>query len=246
MVRGAACYTRRPGPVRFPGVGGGAEAALFRFGEFELDPAARELRREGRALTLPIRGFDLLETLVANRPRALTHAELHDRLWPTREVGHAALPRLVNVIRGVLGESARSQRWLRTVHGYGYAFDAPAGTTAGRAGEGAPCWLRWGRRRIGLHEGDNVVGRGAGAAVAIPSNQVSRRHARIAVRGGVAQLIDLGSLNGTWHRGRRVEGSVELRDGDDIAIGPALLLFHAATASRRPGARRRRHPGRSA
>jgi hypothetical protein len=160
-------------------------------------------------------------------------------------VSRAALARLVNVLRGVLGESARAPRWLRTVHGYGYAFSgSPEATVAERDGRGSHFWLVLGNRRIGLREGENVIGRGAGASVRISSTEVSRRHARIRVRGPAARLSDLGSRNGTWLRGRRVEESVELSDGDDIEVGPALLVFRVTTRTAGDGRRRglRRQP----
>jgi DNA-binding winged helix-turn-helix (wHTH) protein len=39
---------------------------------------------------------------------------------------------------------------------------------------------------------------------------------------------DLGSKNGTLHRGRRIEAPAELADGDEIGVGPVMLLFRAA------------------
>jgi DNA-binding winged helix-turn-helix (wHTH) protein len=53
-----------------------------RFGPFELDPAARELRREGWPVRLGPRALELLSLLVAERPRALSKQELAARLWP--------------------------------------------------------------------------------------------------------------------------------------------------------------------
>jgi pSer/pThr/pTyr-binding forkhead associated (FHA) protein len=59
----------------------------------------------------------------------------------------------------------------------------------------------------------------------IPSGLVSRQHALIVVDGERATLRDLGSKNGTLVGGRRVEGDVPLADGDELRIGPALLVF---------------------
>lgn len=74
-------------------------------------------------------------------------------------------------------------------------------------------------------EGENVVGRDRGCALSIPSSLVSRRHARIVLVGQRATLEDLGSKNGTVLGGRRVDRAVPLSDGDEIRIGPALLVF---------------------
>jgi pSer/pThr/pTyr-binding forkhead associated (FHA) protein len=63
--------------------------------------------------------------------------------------------------------------------------------------------------------------------VHIPSAKVSRRHALIRVTGDRAEIEDLGSRNGTYVGGRRITGRVTLGDGDEIAIGPAVLVFVA-------------------
>ena len=72
------------------------------------------------------------------------------------------------------------------------------------------------------------MGRDPGCAVTIPSGLVSRRHARIVVAGDRATLWDLGSKNGTLVFGQRVKGERPLAEGDEIRIGPALLVFCAA------------------
>jgi pSer/pThr/pTyr-binding forkhead associated (FHA) protein len=64
----------------------------------------------------------------------------------------------------------------------------------------------------------------------IPSGLVSRQHARFVVGRSGATLVDLGSKNGTLVHGRRIEGETRLNDGDEIRIGPALLVFCAPGA----------------
>jgi pSer/pThr/pTyr-binding forkhead associated (FHA) protein len=66
--------------------------------------------------------------------------------------------------------------------------------------------------------------------VRLASSKVSRRHARIHVEGERATLEDLGSHNGTWWRGRRLEEPAELGDGDEIGIGDAVLIFRRVGA----------------
>jgi len=92
------------------------------------------------------------------------------------------------------------------------------------------CALLWGERIVPLAAGATVVGRDPKCTVAIPSGLVSRQHARIVVNGARAVLHDLGSKNGTLIGGRRVEGNADLADGDEIRIGPALLVFCAPAA----------------
>ena len=65
--------------------------------------------------------------------------------------------------------------------------------------------------------------------ITIPSSKVSRRHARIVVSDGRAVLEDLGSRNGTYLGGRRIDAAIELKNGDRIGIGSAQLIFCAAS-----------------
>ena len=87
---------------------------------------------------------------------------------------------------------------------------------------------RTGEVVVSRREGETVLGRGAEAGVRIDLGRVSRRHARIVVDGARAVLEDLGSKNGTFLRGERLLAPAELADGDEIAVGTALLLFRAA------------------
>jgi diguanylate cyclase (GGDEF)-like protein len=74
-----------------------------------------------------------------------------------------------------------------------------------------------------------VVGRGEDAGIRLSDDAASRRHASLQVIDGHAFIEDLGSRNGTWINGERIEGARPLRDGDKIQIGSATVLkftFH--------------------
>jgi DNA-binding winged helix-turn-helix (wHTH) protein len=201
----------------------------FRFDGWLYDPETRQLSRAERAVELTPKAFELLGILLRNRPRAMSKAELRDLLWPDTFVSETSLARLVNEIRKALADPARAPRFVRTAYGFGYAFCGTAGEqpiTRPRPSSGtSECWLLRGTEEIELREGENVLGRGAQAAVRIRSSGVSRAHARILVSAGLAILEDLGSKNGTFHKGRRIEGRVSLADGDQIVVGPTLLTF---------------------
>jgi DNA-binding winged helix-turn-helix (wHTH) protein len=200
-----------------------------RFGDCVLDTEARELRRGGVRRELSPKGLQLLELLVEARPRAVAKREIHERLWPDTFVTDSSLARLASEVRSAIGDDARHPRLVRTVHRHGYAFSGTATVEPVKgAFAPAPCQLLWGERQISLAEGENVLGRGAEAAVRVDLGRVSRRHARIVVAGGRAVLEDLGSKNGTFLRGQRIEGPADLADGDEIGVGTALLLFRAA------------------
>jgi pSer/pThr/pTyr-binding forkhead associated (FHA) protein len=79
-------------------------------------------------------------------------------------------------------------------------------------------------------EGEQTIGRDADTGVRLESPRVSRRHARVVVRGARATLEDLGSKNGTFIGGERLDGPRELTPGDTIRIGPFLLVFAVSGA----------------
>jgi DNA-binding winged helix-turn-helix (wHTH) protein len=208
-----------------------------RFGRFTFDEPSRKLTAGGRPVPLSPKAFELLAMLLRERPRVLSKAELRDRLWPDTFVGETSLPRVVGEVRRALRDHPGEERLVRTVQRFGYAFvgevsedgrSARSGAAAGAAETG--CALMWGERLVPLAFGENVVGREAGCTLTIPSDLVSRRHARIVVTGEGATLMDLGSKNGTLLGGRRIEQGTELADGDEIRVGPARLVFCASGA----------------
>lgn len=80
-------------------------------------------------------------------------------------------------------------------------------------------------------EGEVVLGREPGCGVQLPSDEVSRRHARVAVAPGSGHVLaDLGSTNGTFVNGVRLAplAAVALAPGDRIALGPFTARYLAA------------------
>ena len=203
----------------------------MRFGECGFDSQARELQRGNEAVRLSPKAYQFLEFLLANRPRALSKAEIHDHLWPRIFVSESSLSRLAAELRQALGDDARRPRFIRTVYGFGYAFsgevvDAPE-RPAAKYRDAYACRVTCGSRDIVLDRGENVIGRMPDARVWIDTTKVSRRHARIIVSGGRAVIEDLGSKNGTFLRGQRIAAPAELTDGDEICVGPVLMIFRA-------------------
>ena len=75
-----------------------------------------------------------------------------------------------------------------------------------------------------LAAGEATIGRTPGNTIIIDNAGVSRRHAVIRVKGDKVVIEDLGSANGTFIRGQRIE-EYELRDGDEIAIVKHRLVY---------------------
>lgn len=201
----------------------------IRFGPFTLDLDTRQLTQQGREIHLAPKAFDLLVTLVLDRPKVLSKAALQQRLWPDTFVAEANLSNLVAEIREALGDRARTPLFVRTAHGFGYAFcgDATTEPQVDQTGSGQPsCWLEWGNRRFALSAGENVVGRDPDVEVRLDASTVSRRHARLVVTADATVLEDFGSKNGTFRGSERVTSPVQLADGDAIHIGSLLVTFH--------------------
>jgi DNA-binding winged helix-turn-helix (wHTH) protein len=204
------------------------DAAHVRFGACVLDVESRLLFRDGQDVHLTPKAFELLKVLVEHAPKALTKAELLERLWPNTFVSDDALARLVSDLRVMIGDSARQPTMIRTIHGFGYAFAAEVKSGIRRARH-TPCKLTWASHDFPLNEGENVIGRDPDVAVPINASVVSRRHARVIVSEGVVRIEDLSSKNGTFVASERVTDARTLADGDVITVGDYELTFRVVT-----------------
>jgi DNA-binding winged helix-turn-helix (wHTH) protein len=197
------------------------------FSEFVLDTGTRQLLRGRTKVHLEPKALELLEMLVARRPEAVSKTEIHRRLWPDTFVSESSLSGLVAQLRKALADDRRQERFLRTVHGFGYAFSGEIAT--GAENERDPvARLIWEESVFVLQPGDNVLGRSEAASVRIDAPGVSRRHARIVVSDDRATIEDLRSKNGTFLCERRLDGPTPLRDGDRLRLGRQLLVFRSA------------------
>ncbi len=98
----------------------------FRFGDFELDVAAYELRRLGRPVKLGRQPMDLLILLVEGRRQLVSRNEIVDRLWG-KDVFvdvDTGVNTAISKIRQVLRDSPDAPAFVETVPGKGYRFIA--------------------------------------------------------------------------------------------------------------------------
>ena len=194
-----------------------------RFGEYAFDTATRELRRAGEPLHLSPKAFDLLQTLIEARPRALSKEEILERVWTGTFVSDGTLTVVIAELRKVLGDEPREPRFIRTIQRFGYAFCAEFETAAD---ESHPVYrLLWGTREITLSPGTNVLGRCPEAVAWINDPSISRRHALIEISPADAVIEDLGSKNGTFVGGSRLTAPKRLVDGDSITLGRVPMTF---------------------
>ena len=201
--------------------------AVLQFGEFLLDVRTRELCRRGTAVHLSPKAFDLLTYLLEQRPRALSKGELLDRVWPNTFIAEATLTSVIAEIREALADRARTPRFVRTVHRFGYAF---CGAVSHPPGALAPvrqsfCFLLGEAGELMLNEGENILGRQGRDTITLNATTVSRRHARIIVTGDEATVEDLGSKNGTYLGGERLTARSRICNGDRLLIGAVPLIF---------------------
>ena len=212
-----------------------------RFGPFTLDSQTRQLLRDGDAIHLPRKAFELLLTLLTHRPKVMNKDELHAAIWPDSHVDAAGLNVLIGELRRALGDDPRQPQFIRTVHGVGYAFCGEAVHVEDEPPSRAtPCWLVWGERTFRLSDGENVIGRDPRCTIWLDAERVSRRHASIVIylAQDTVYLRDLESTNGTFLGRFRVIEPVALSDGDDMRVGSVVLKFRRWFPDRAPETRR--------
>jgi DNA-binding winged helix-turn-helix (wHTH) protein len=100
------------------------ENTLLRFGVFEVDLSARELRKKGHRIRLQEQPFQVLVALLEHAGSVVTREDLREKIWPADtfvDFDHG-LNTAVNKIREALGDSASSPRFVETLARRGYRF----------------------------------------------------------------------------------------------------------------------------
>ncbi len=213
----------------------------FRLGGWLVQPSLDRLTLGGRTVRIRPRLMDVLCFLAEHQGVVCSKDDIIAGVWARAFMAESVLSRSIAELRRVLDDNAAEPRFIETITKRGYRLIAPVELVGGPSprpseAERDPskksltpgehtCGLCWGEQEIPLVEGENLIGRVREAAVRISSSRVSRRHARIVVTGGRAMLEDLGSKNGTYLRGRRIDRPVQLSDGDEICFGRDVVVF---------------------
>jgi pimeloyl-ACP methyl ester carboxylesterase len=100
------------------------ESCEYLFGPFRLERRERRLSREGKAVPLTPKVFDLLCLLVENAGHVMTKEQIMDQIWAGTVVEEANLVQSVSVLRRALGHGPHNP-FVETVSRVGYRFVAP-------------------------------------------------------------------------------------------------------------------------
>jgi len=96
----------------------------FTFADFTLDADSFELKRGSRLVALEKKNFELLKFLLENRSTAVSKDDILAAIWPSVTVTDASLSTAIGQIRKALGDDGRAQKFIRTIHGFGFRFVA--------------------------------------------------------------------------------------------------------------------------
>lgn len=102
---------------------------VVEFGACRLNRLAQRLERNGEPVHLEPKAWQLLSFLLERPGRVVPKDELLAELWPGLAVADGSLTRVVAVLRGALGDSARNPEYIETVHRRGFRFVATVSAT---------------------------------------------------------------------------------------------------------------------
>ena len=201
----------------------------YAFADCRLNTTIREFSRNGVAIHLSPKAYELLSLLIERRPAVLTKQQLMDRLWPGTFVVEANLPVLIGELRTAFGDKSPRDGVIKTHHGVGYSFVAdvrerrPRDPRAIVSSHRVVLTLEG--RRVRLRNGANQVGRDETCEVFLDDVSVSRKHAELHVDGTAVTVEDQYSKNGTQVNGKRIKERTPVANGDTITFGNVITTI---------------------
>jgi DNA-binding winged helix-turn-helix (wHTH) protein len=102
----------------------GSAPPICEFGPFRIDTVRRILLRDGQAVPLTPKAFEILVALLRRKGDVVTKDELIATVWPDTTVEENNLTRNISSLRKALGEGAGEHRYVVTIPGRGYSFVA--------------------------------------------------------------------------------------------------------------------------
>jgi TolB-like protein/DNA-binding winged helix-turn-helix (wHTH) protein/Tfp pilus assembly protein PilF len=196
-----------------------ASQVKARFGSFEMDLRAGELRKHGVRIRLQTQPFQILGMLLQRPGEVVTREELRHALWPGDtfvDFDHG-LNNAINRLRETLGDSAESPRFLETLPRRGYRFIAPVESIPSASPQDSPAHVENSSTTPSTAVGDKIAAPPA-------KNSKARLSPRtrlwfVAGAGAAALLALLVSLNTAGMR-QRLLGATAPRRIQSIAVLP--------------------------
>jgi len=99
-----------------------ANAVIYKFGSFRLDPVRRLLSSKGKLIAIPPKPLELLLVLVEQHGQIVSKEELIKLVWPNAFVEEANISQNIFLLRKVLGTDDESHQYIETVPRRGYRF----------------------------------------------------------------------------------------------------------------------------
>ena len=209
--------------------GRAAPRQAFRLGAWLVEPSLDRISRDGHLVKLRPRAMDVLVHLALAAGKLASKQDLIDTVWQTEFVSEHALTQVIAELRAALGDDARNPSFIENIPRRGYRLVADVTAVAASVSPGRevslPFKLLGTDGDVPLSQGPNIVGRTGDADICIDRTEVSRCHARIMIAGTTATIEDLGSKNGTYLNGERLQQPALLANGDEIWIGRSVARF---------------------
>jgi adenylate cyclase len=198
-----------------------SSSQTVRFGAFELDLRAGELRKQGVKIKLQGQPFQILSMLLEHSGQVVTREELRSNLWPSDtfvDFDHS-LNKAINKLREALGDSAESPRFIETLAKRGYRFLESSATTTVEASIAVLSFLNLSADPENELFADGMSEEIISALAHIKSLHVVARTSSFSFKG---KHVDLRMVGQQLNVRTVLEGSVR-RSGDRLRITAQLV-----------------------
>jgi TolB-like protein/DNA-binding winged helix-turn-helix (wHTH) protein len=204
-----------------------------RFGAFEVDFQSRELRKHGMRLRLEEKPFQILEMLLERAGHVVTRIMLREKLWPDTVVGYEhGLNTAVNKLRDLLGDCARSPRYIETLPRLGYRFISQLLRPGKLAGTDKRMLLVLPFENLGCDTEQEYFADGLTEEMISHLGQLNPKRLGVIARTSAIQYKgtkkSIGEIAGELHVDCVLEGSIRC-DGQRLRITGQLIQAHDQT-----------------
>ncbi|MEM6460661.1 MAG: winged helix-turn-helix domain-containing protein [Pseudomonadota bacterium] len=152
-------------------------------------PSLREVWSGKDRVAVEPKVFDLIHYLLLNRERVVEKDELIDRIWDGRAISDAALSSAVSAARGILGDTGREQKMIRTIHGRGFRHVGPVSEIRLESPENT--------FNRDLTDGSELVAPSRASIAVLPFASMGDGHSTL-LANGLAQDITVGLARTRW------------------------------------------------